>query len=343
MIMNFEMPSMAKSSLSFTIAAAAVLVAAGATSATAAGEAIEIKRNQWSFGGLTGQFDNAQLQRGFLVYKEVCSSCHGLKRVYFRNLVQKGGPEFPEEGVKALAASWPNKIFEGPNDAGDIADRKGNVIKRPAKLSDPILGPYDNDQQARSAQNGALPPDLSLIARARGVEYTGSVLMHPVSMARDIATGYQEGGADYVYALLTGYADQPPAYERDKSGHLVPVADKDVKNEKAVERCATVAKGEGKSPDVCNKLQDGMYYNKYFPGGQIAMPQPIVSPVTYQANAGAVSSIEQNAKDLATFLAFTADPKMTERKSMGLGVLLYMLVTCVLLFIAKKRVWKNAH
>jgi ubiquinol-cytochrome c reductase cytochrome c1 subunit len=322
---------------------AAVLLAAAAPAAFAASEGPEIKRNNWSFGGLFGQFDEAQLQRGFLVYKEVCASCHGLKRMYFRNLVQKGGPQFPEERVKELAASWPNKIFDGPNDNGDIADRKGNIIKRPAKLADPILGPYDNEKQARAAQNGALPPDLSLIARARNVEYSGSVLMHPVSMLRDVATGYQEGGADYAYALLTGYADQPPAYARDKSGHLVAVADKDVKDEKAVERCASVARGEDGAPDVCSLLQDGMYYNKYFPGGQIAMPSPLVSPVAYQPNAGATSSIEQNAKDIAAFLSWTADPKLSDRKHMGLGVLLYMLVTCVLLFIAKKRVWRSAH
>jgi ubiquinol-cytochrome c reductase cytochrome c1 subunit len=322
---------------------AAALLAVAPVAALAASDGPHIERNKWSFGGLLGQFDEAQLQRGFLVYKEVCAACHGLKRVYFRNLVQKGGPQFPEESVKALAATWPNQVFDGPNDDGEIADRKGNIIKRPAKLSDPILGPYDNDKQARAAQRGALPPDLSLIARSRNVEYGGSVLMHPVSMARDIATGYQEGGADYTYALLTGYADKPPAYTREKSGQLVEVAAKDVKDEKAVERCASVARSEDGAPDTCNKLQDGMFYNKYFPGGQIAMPPPIVSPVAYQPNAGATASIEQNAKDLSAFLAWTADPKLSDRKQLGLSVLLYMLVTSILLYIAKKRVWKAAH
>ena len=316
---------------------------ASSSSVFAASEGIKIERNEWSFGGLFGQFDDAQLRRGFQVYKEVCASCHGMKRVYFRNLVQAGGPQFPEESVKTLAASWQNQIHDGPNDNGEIADRKGNLIKRPAKLSDPILGPYDNDNQARAAQNGALPPDLSLMARARSVEYTGSLAFHPVSMARDIATGYQEGGADYIYALLIGYADLPPAYAREKSGRLALVADKDVKDEKAVERCATVAKGEDGAPDVCNKLQDGMYYNKYFPGGQIAMPAPLSSPVKYDANAGAPSTVEQNAKDLTAFLAWTADPKLSERKRIGWQVLLYLLVTSVLLYIAKKRVWSSLH
>ena len=322
---------------------AAVVLAAGAPVALAAGDGPEIKKSSWNFGGIFGHFDEAQLQRGFLVYKEVCASCHGLKRVNFRNLVQKGGPMFPEESVKELAASWPNKVFDGPNDNGDIADRKGNIIKRPAKLSDPILGPYDNDQQARAAHNGALPPDLSLIARSRNVEYKGTVAYHPLSMARDIATGYQEGGADYIKALMTGYADQPPAYARNKAGQLVEVADKDVKDEKAVERCASISRGDAGAPDVCNKLQDGQYYNKYFPGGQIAMPSPLASPVAYQPNSGATSSIEQNAQDVAAFLSWTADPTLSERKSLGLGVLLYMLVTCVLLYIAKKRTWRAAH
>jgi ubiquinol-cytochrome c reductase cytochrome c1 subunit len=319
------------------------LIAGVPSLAQAASDGPAIERNKWSFGGPFGQFDEAQLQRGFQVYKEVCLSCHGLKRVYFRNLVQAGGPKFSEEGVKALAASWPNKVFDGPNDNGDIADRKGNLIKRPAKLSDPILGPYDNDNQARAAQNGALPPDLSLIARARNLDYTGPIWLHPFAMLKDVVNGYQEGGTDYTYALLTGYADQPPAYSAGRSGHLVVVADKDVKDEKAVQRCASVTRGEGGAPDTCNKLQDGMYYNRAFPGGQIAMPAPLASPVAYQPNAGATSSIEQNAKDLSAFLAWTADPKHDERKRIGWQVLLYMVIMSALLYIGKKRIWANLH
>lgn len=310
--------------------------------ALAAGDAPHIARNSWNFGGFFGQFDKAQLRRGFQVYQEACTSCHGLKRVYFRNLVQPGGPEFPEESVKALAASWANQIFDGPNDDGNIADKKGNLIKRPAKLSDPILGPYDNDNQARAAQNGAVPPDLSLMARARNVEYTGSIAAHPLSMLRDVAVGYQEGGADYIYAILTGYAEKAPAYVRDK-GHLKPVADKDVKDEKAVERCASVAVGDAGQPDVCNAMQDGMHYNKYFAGGQIAMPPPLVNVVKYGKDAGAESTVEQNARDLAAFLSWTADPKLSDRKRMGWMVMLYLLVTSVLLYIAKKRIWKSVH
>jgi ubiquinol-cytochrome c reductase cytochrome c1 subunit len=113
---------------------AAVLAYGSASPALAAGAPIEIARQPWSFSGFRGQYDKAQLQRGFAIYKEVCAACHGLSRVYWRNLVEPGGPEFPEEDVKALAAQWPNLITDGPNDAGEMFDR-------PAKLSDTIRGP----------------------------------------------------------------------------------------------------------------------------------------------------------------------------------------------------------
>lgn len=213
-------------SLTLLFALSAVL-AVTSVSAEEAGHP-EIQRQAWSFSGFAGQFDKAQLQRGFQVYKEVCSNCHGLKYLSFRNLVQPGGPEFSEDGVKALAKSWPNQITDGPND-------EGKMFERPALLSDPIRGPYHNDQEARAAQNGALPPDLSLIARARGVERNPSWWIHPFLMLGDIASAYQEGGADYVYALLTGFSDPPANF----------------------------------------KLVDGKYYNKVFPGHQISMPPPL--------------------------------------------------------------------
>lgn len=188
----------------------------------------EIQRQKWSFGGFSGQFDKAQLQRGFQVYKEVCSACHGMKRLSFRNLVQPGGPEFPEDAVKELAAAWPNQITDGPND-------EGKMFERPPLLSDPIHGPYHNDNEARAAQNGALPPDLTLMARARDVERNPSWYVHPFLMLGDIANAYQEGGANYLYALMTDYSDPPADF----------------------------------------KLTDGKFYNKAFPGHQISMPPPL--------------------------------------------------------------------
>ena len=185
--------------LSKTLVAAGVAAAALLTSlpVQAAGAGPEIPRVGWSFDGPFGQFDRAQLQRGFQVYQNVCSACHGLERLSWRNLVQPGGPEFPEEAVKALAKEWPNKITDGPND-------EGVMFERDALLSDRILGPYKNEKAARAAQNGAYPPDLSLIARARNPEYKGSALGHAPHMLRDIVTGYQAGGEDYLHALLMG-------------------------------------------------------------------------------------------------------------------------------------------
>jgi ubiquinol-cytochrome c reductase cytochrome c1 subunit len=206
----------------------ALALISGAALAAETGRETEIERQSWPFSGFTGQFDKAQLQRGFQVYKEVCSNCHGLQRLSFRNLVQPGGPEFPEEAVKKLAAEWPNQITDGPND-------QGKMFERPALLSDPIRGPYHNDQEARAAQNGALPPDLTLIARARNVERNPSWWIHPFLMLGDILHSYQEGGADYVYALLTGFSDPPSDF----------------------------------------KLVDGKYYDKAFPGHQISMPPPL--------------------------------------------------------------------
>ena len=200
-----------------------------------------IERQPWSFSGFKGQFDKAQLQRGFQIYKDVCSACHGLSRVRFRNLYEPGGPGFPEEAVKELAAAWPNQIPE-PNDQGEVA-KGDSLIKRAPKPFDPILGPYLNEKQARAAQNGALPPDLSIVAKARNVHHEATWYVHPFLMLGDILSGYQEGGPDYIYALLTGYREKP--------------------------QDAT--------------LPEGKYYNVAFPGHAISMPPPLSDGgVTYQ-------------------------------------------------------------
>lgn len=279
---------------SLAILAAAIATTAGAT-AHAAGGHVEIERQSWSFGGFTGQYDPAQLQRGFQVYKDVCSACHGLKRVRFRNLAEPGGPEFPEEAVKALAAEWPNKIVDGPDD-------EGKMFEREPKPFDPILGPFKNDKEARAAQGGALPPDLSLIAKARNPEYTGSWWWHPFHMLGDIATGYQEGGADYLHALLMGYGEAP----------------------------AGVA------------IADGMYYNKAFPGHQIAMPAPLATDnfVKYDKGSGD-ASLESNSRDVSAFLSWAADPSLNSRKGVGWLVMLYLVVTTGLLYAGKRLLWSK--
>ena len=140
------------------------------------GEA-EPPKLDWSFYGAFGTFNKEQLQRGYKVYKEVCSACHSMKYVAFRDLEKLG---FDEAQVKALAATV--QITDGPNDQGDM-------FQRPGKPSDHFPAPFANDQAARAANGGALPPDLSLMAKAR------------------------EGGPDYIHAILTGYTDPPADFK----------------------------------------------------------------------------------------------------------------------------------
>ncbi len=272
----------------------AVLALGNAARAEEAAGEHGIEPQEWSFSGFTGSYNQAQLQRGFQIFQNVCSACHGLKRVRFRNLAEPGGPEFPVEAVKALAASWPYQI------SGELDD-EGHPIDRLPGLADPIIGPYKNDKEARAAQGGALPPDLSLIVRARTTESHAPWYSHWLYMLKDIVTAQQDNGANYVYGLLTGYTEPPAGVH----------------------------------------VNDGMYYNLAFPGHQLAMPPPLSkdSVVEYQADAGAKASFEQNAKDITAFLAWAADPSLDARKELGWQVLLYLLITTLLLYVAKRRVW----
>ena len=133
-------------------------------------------KTEWSFKGLFGKFDRGSLQRGYQVYTEVCSSCHSMKYVSYRNLAEPGGPEFSEEQAKAIAASF--EVADGPNNDGDM-------FTRPAKLSDKFVMPYENEKAAQAANGGAYPPDMSVLAKARS------------------------GGVDYIYSVLLGYEDPP--------------------------------------------------------------------------------------------------------------------------------------
>src|SRR6266566_970732 len=158
------------------LAAALVLVGGFAGIAQAQEEPPPPPHQQWSFNGVFGTYDRAALQRGFQVYKEVCAACHPVKHLAFRDLAEIG---YSEDQVKGIAAQV--QVTDGPNDSGEM-------FQRPGRPSDPIPGPFPNDQAARAANNGALPPDLSLLTKAR------------------------EGGPDYVYAILTGFKDPPPGF-----------------------------------------------------------------------------------------------------------------------------------
>ncbi|WP_067340538.1 cytochrome c1 [Stappia indica] len=189
------MKTMIKSVRGALLAVAAMVVAAPAM---AAGEGPHIERQQWSFSGPFGQYDKAQLQRGFKVYKEVCASCHGARFLAFRNLAEEGGPGFTEDQVKVIAAEY--TVMKGPNDDGEMEE----VAAIP---SDRWPSPFPNEQAARAANGGAYPPDFSTLAKARAVAsgFPGFVF--------DMFTQYQEHGPDYIYNLLTGYEEAPEGFE----------------------------------------------------------------------------------------------------------------------------------
>lgn len=288
---------------------------------------------KWSFAGIGGYFDKAQLQRGYKVYKDVCADCHSLRLVKFRNLSEEGGPGFTEAQVKTLAAEV---------EVEDGVDELGNPAKRPGRPSDAFKSPFANETAARGANGGALPPDLSLITKAREAGGETPWFMAPVKMLQDIMTGYQEGGADYLHALLNGYHEKPPAYKRE-NGHLTHVAETAIASEAGLERCASVTTGEDGKPDVCNTLQEGLHYNAAFPGGQIAMPQPLTDDrVTY--TDGSPQTADQYARDLGAFLTWAADPHFETRKHVGIQALLYLALLSFLLYFAKRQVWSRiAH
>jgi ubiquinol-cytochrome c reductase cytochrome c1 subunit len=150
-------------------------------------------QEDWTFAGPFGTFDRGQLQRGLKVYKEVCSACHSMQLVAFRTLEDLG---YSEAQVKALAAEY--TVQDGPN-----AD--GEMFERPGIPSDHFPSPFPNVEAAAAANNGAAPPDFSLIAKARGVERGFPTFVF------DIFTLYAENGPDYIHALLTGYDHEPPA------------------------------------------------------------------------------------------------------------------------------------
>jgi cytochrome c1 len=271
----------------------ATSVICAAAPSQAAGEGPEIARQDWTFGGMTGYFDKEQLRRGYLVYKTVCSACHGMSRLYYRNLSEPGGPQFAEGRVQAFAAEA--QVTDGPNDEGEMFTRNG----RP---SDRFVSPYPNAKAAAAAQGGAVPPDLSLMAKARAIASSGAWYMEPLHWLYDIGTVYQEQGADYVYALLTGYQEPP----QDMT------------------------------------MLSGMNYNAVFPGHQIAMPPPLVEGIVDYED-GTPATVENYARDVTAFMMWAAEPKLEERKRMGLKVLVYLSILMLLLYLSKRALWRNVE
>ena len=161
---------------------------------------VELIKNKWTFEGAFGTFDRASLQRGYQVYQEVCSGCHSVQHLSYRNLSEKGGPEFLPEEAKAIAAQF--EVTDGPNEDGEM-------FTRPGRLADKFISPFPNVKAAAAANGGAYPPDMSVLAKAR------------------------KGGANYIYSLLMGYEEAPKEYELDDGvyynkympGHKIKMAE----------------------------------------------------------------------------------------------------------------------
>ena len=182
-----------------TLVVAAALSSLGIHAASAQ-DADAPPRQTWSFHGPFGTYDPAQLQRGFKIYREVCSTCHSIKLLSFRNLAEPGGPGFTDAQASAIAATF--QVTAGPND-------EGQMFQRPGQISDYFPPPFANDQAARAALGGKLPPDMSVLAKARSYEAGFPYFVF------DAFTMYQEDGPDYIHAILNGY-ENPPA------GFVVP-------------------------------------------------------------------------------------------------------------------------
>ncbi|MBW8743271.1 MAG: cytochrome c1 [Sphingomonas sp.] len=232
------------------------------------------KEVKFSFDGPFGSYDREQLQRGFQVYKEVCSACHSLKLVAFRDLEDIG---FTKPEVKAIAKQWAVEVPSINPDTGEAATRK-------AIPSDYFPSPYANETAARAANNNALPPDMSLLAKAR------------------------EGGAHYIYSIVTGYQPQP----------------------------ADLLK---RFPDA--KTPTGLHYNPYFANLNIAMPPPLVADGQVTYADGKKATVDQMAQDAAAFLMWAAEPKLENRHRWGFVVIIYLLIATALAYGAYRNIWRD--
>ena len=224
------------------------------------------KAVSFAHDGPFGKFDNAQLQRGYKVYAEVCAACHSLNQVAFRNLAEIG---YSEDEVKAIA-----KAAAVPS----INPETGEPATRPGIATDKLPSPYANETAARAANNNALPPDLSLMTKARG------------------------NGPAYVYSLLTGYQNVPAALPKE------------------------------------NRPGQGLHYNPYFANLNIAMAAPLADgQVTF--DDGSKNNVKAMAKDVSAFLTWTAEPKMTQRKSVGWAALIFLIIFTGLAYLSYRQVW----
>lgn len=241
---------------------------------------------KWTFSGPFGYYDKQQLQRGLKIYKEVCSACHSMSLVPFRSLEELG---YNEAQVKAFAAEY--EVPDAPNADGEIVNRK-------AIPADHFPSPFPNVQAAAAANGGAAPPDFSLIAKARSVERGFPQFIYDLVPW----VQYQEGGPDYIHALLTGYGQTPP------EGMQIP---------------------------------EGTHYNPYFIAAKsLAMAQPLQDgQVTY--DDGSPATLSQYSQDISAFLMWAAEPHLEERKKTGFRVMIFLILFAGLVYLAKRRIWSD--
>ncbi|SEQ06040.1 ubiquinol-cytochrome c reductase cytochrome c1 subunit [Devosia sp. YR412] len=277
--------------LALVIGTSGVAVAADAHSTP------HIEKQSWSFAGIFGTYDQNQLQRGFQVFREVCASCHGARLIAFRNLQEEGGPSFSEEQVKALAAEY------------EVDDATADGGRRKAVPADRWPSPFATEQDARDANGGALPPDFSVLAKARGVTDAFPFWVF------NYFTGYSEGGPDYIHALLNGYHEEVPESAPHNS--------------------------DGTPFD----LAEGKHYNDYFPGHAIGMAPPLsdglVTYVAAEGEAEVPQTLDQYSQDVAAYMMWMAEPHLAGRKQTGFVVLLFLIGFSALMYLTKRRIWQG--
>lgn len=248
----------------FIIASFALCLLIPNAHAAESGHKYPLPEVDFSFEGPFGTYDRASLQRGFQVYQQVCAACHALDLISYRNLTDLG---YNEDEVKAIASQY--TIMDGP-------DAEGEMFERNRLPKDRFANPYPNQNAARYANNGAYPPDMSLLAKAR------------------------KDGPTYIYGVLTGYKEAP----------------------------------EGIT------MGAGQYYNKHMEGNKIAMAAPLSDGmVAYEDDAP--QTMEQYSKDVSTFLMWTAEPNMEERKRMGFKVIFFLIAFTGVMYAVKKKIWKD--
>jgi cytochrome c1 len=311
----------------------------------------EPKPQAWSFEGPLGTFDRQSIQRGYKIYKEVCSSCHSMNLVSFRNLKGAG---FSDAEIKSLAAEY---SYPEIKEDGSTADRKGLP-------SDHFKAPYESKEAAAAANGGAVPPDLSLMAKARedapnyiysiltgygktadykcsSFDGTGNCAGYQLADDNDRAL-FAEGEKKRQEILANAEKENAELKKANKEAKPMPAFRKDSERPDAIHACIPSSGGENANPPLtrkeCSRLPAGKYYNPYYPGQVIAMPPPLKDgQVDYED--GTKNDLNQEARDVVNFLHYTAEPEMELRKRMGLKVIVFLSVMTVFFYIAKLRIW----